>query len=74
VETELRFPVVCPLCARELLTEVSMGVVTRALSAGATIHLRASCHDIQWEATAVEVEQIREYLDAARVAAHERSQ
>jgi hypothetical protein len=69
-EPEIRFPVSCPLCARELLTQMPMTVIERALSAGAAIHLRAACHDVDWEATALEVEQIRQYLDAARVAEH----
>ena len=68
MELELRFPVNCPLCDQELLTRMPMAVIARALSVGATIHLRASCHDVQWEATASEVEQIRQYLDAVRTA------
>jgi hypothetical protein len=69
-EPEVRFPVSCPLCAQELLTQMPMTVIERALSAGAAIRLRAACHDVHWEATALEVEQIRQYLDAARVAEH----
>ena len=69
-EPEVRFPVNCPECARELLTQMPMAVIERALSVGAAIRLRASCHDVHWEATALEVEQIRQYLDAARVAEH----
>ena len=72
MEPELRFPVNCPLCAQELLTQMPMAVIARALSVGATIRLRASCHDVDWEANALEVEQIRQYLDAARVAEHAR--
>jgi hypothetical protein len=45
-----------------------MTVIERALSVGAAIHLSATCHDVHWEATALEVEQIRQYLDAARAA------
>ena len=69
-ESEVRFPVSCPLCAQELLTQMPMAVIARALSVGAAIHLRATCHDVHWEATALEVEQIRQYLDAARTAEH----
>jgi hypothetical protein len=47
-----------------------MTVIERALSVGAAIHLCATCHDVHWEATALEVEQIRQYLDAARTAEH----
>src|SRR6266404_2300249 len=56
-ESEVRFPVSCPLCAQELLTQMPMTVIERALSVGAAIHLRATCHDVHWEATALEVEQ-----------------
>ena len=72
MEPELRFPVNCPLCAQELLTQMPLAVIARALSVGTTIRLRASCHDVHWEANALEVEQIRQYLDAARVAEHAR--
>ncbi len=72
-EPEIRFPVSCPLCTRELLTRMPVAVIARALSIGATIRLRATCHDIDWEASASEVEQIRQYFDAARVAEHTHS-
>jgi hypothetical protein len=62
-ESEVRFPVSCPLCAQELLTHMPMTVIERALSVGAVIHLRATCHDVHWEASALEVEQIRQYFE-----------
>jgi hypothetical protein len=62
-ESEVRFPVSCPLCAQELLTQMPMTVIERALSVGAAIHLRATCHDVHWEASALEVEQIRQYFE-----------
>lgn len=64
----VRFPVNCPLCARELLTELSAAEVEEALTAGAAIRLRAACHDVCWDASELEVEQIREYLGASRLA------
>jgi hypothetical protein len=64
----VRFPVNCPLCARELLTELPAAVVAKALAGGSTIRLYASCHDVWWDATALETEQIREYFSAARLA------
>lgn len=73
MKPELRFPVKCPLCHREWLTHMPKTVIAQALSVGATIQLRASCHDMQWDATALEVEQIRQYLGAARVAEHRES-
>lgn len=67
-EPGLRFPVTCPLCARELLCEIPMAGVARALALGSAIRLHASCHDVWWDATAVEAVQVREYFSAARLA------
>ena len=66
-ESVLRFPVTCPLCARELLCELPIASVARALALGSTIRLYASCHDVWWDATAVEAVQVREYFSAARL-------
>jgi hypothetical protein len=71
-EPGLRFPVTCPLCARELLCELPIDGVARALALGSTIRLYASCHDVWWDATAVETVQVREYFNAARLAIHRR--
>jgi hypothetical protein len=60
----LRIPVHCPLCARELLTKLSVDTVSDALMAGSTIRLHANCHDVQWDANPLEVEQIRQYFRA----------
>jgi hypothetical protein len=65
-EHYIRFPVNCPLCARELLTELPAAVVAKALAIGSRIRLYASCHDVWWDATALETDQIREYFSAAR--------
>jgi hypothetical protein len=46
--------------------ELSVALVAEALVVGATIRLHASCHDISWDATESEVEQIREYLRVVR--------
>lgn len=64
-EPEIRFPVNCPLCARASPTEMPVGLIAEALIAGSTIRLHASCHDVYWDASESEVEQIREYLGAA---------
>lgn len=58
----IRFPVTCALCARELLMELPVALVAEALVMGLPIRLQASCHDISWDATQLELEQIREYL------------
>jgi len=63
-EPEVPVPVNCPLCARELLTKLPAAEVAEALMAGSAIRLRAPCHDIYWDASALELEQIREYFFA----------
>jgi hypothetical protein len=70
-EPGLRFPVTCPLCARELLCELPIAAVARALALGSAIRLHASCHDVWWDATAVETAQVREYFSAARLMIHQ---
>jgi hypothetical protein len=63
-EPAVRFPVNCPLCARSLLSELPVGVIAEALIVGSSIRLYASCHNVYWDATDLEIEQIREYLGA----------
>jgi hypothetical protein len=62
-----RFPVVCPECGQEEISELQIAGVAAALLKGDVIQLYASCHDIYWNARAVEVGQIREYLALAGV-------
>jgi hypothetical protein len=66
-EPGVRFPVTCPICARALLSELPVAVIAEALIMGSSIRLHASCHDVHWDATELEVEQIREYLGAGVV-------
>ena len=61
-EAPIRFPVTCPKCGTERLTEFDADVVTVALVRGSDICLVATCHDQIWDASELEVEQIREYL------------
>ena len=63
-EPLVRFPVFCPTCAAERLVTVPVAVIAAALVKGGTIRLHASCHDKWWDATAVELQQVREYLAA----------
>jgi hypothetical protein len=69
-EPGVRFPVTCPICARALLTELPVALIAEALIVGSPIRLHASCHDVHWNATELEVEQIREYLGAGAVTGH----
>jgi hypothetical protein len=62
IEPTVRFPVACPKCGRERLTELPVDVVADALRKGSDICLVATCHDVIWTATALELEQIHEYL------------
>jgi hypothetical protein len=66
-EPGVRFPVTCPICARALLTELPVALIAEALIMESSIRLHASCHDVYWDATELEVEQIREYLSAGVV-------
>lgn len=62
IEPTVRFPVVCPKCGREKLTELPINEVAYALKRGFDITLVATCHDVIWTATEQELEQIHEYL------------
>jgi hypothetical protein len=67
-EVKLRFPVNCPVCDQALLIAMPVGLVAEALIAGSPIRLHASCHDVYWDATQLEIEQIRQYLGAVVLA------
>ena len=62
VEPTVWFPVVCPKCGREKLTELPLDEVAYALNRGSEITLVATCHDVIWTATELELEQIHTYL------------
>jgi hypothetical protein len=66
IEPTIRIPVVCPKCGRERLTEISVNEVVYALSRGSDISLVATCHDVIWTATELELQQIHEYLVVLR--------
>jgi hypothetical protein len=65
-EPTVRFPVVCPKCGLERLTEIPIDVVADALQKGLDICLVTTCHDVIWIATELELEQIDEYLEAVQ--------
>jgi hypothetical protein len=71
-ERTVRFPVKCPTCGTERLTSFPISVVADALLRGADICLVATCHDVIWDASELELEQIREYLGATWLAAQPR--
>ena len=63
-EATVRFPVTCPKCGKERLTKFPLDVVADALLRGSDICLVATCPDVIWHATDVELDQIREYIGA----------
>jgi hypothetical protein len=65
-EPTVRFPVACPKCGREKLAEFPVDVVADALQRGSDICLVATCHDVIWTASELELEQIDEYLEAVQ--------
>jgi len=71
-EPTIRFPVTCPQCGTEKLTEFPAAEVADALQRRASICLVATCHDRIWDASEVELEQISEYLGATLTEVHRR--
>src|ERR1700693_5488213 len=63
IELTVRFPVACPKCGRERLAEYPVDVVADCLRRGSDICLVATCHDVIWTATELELEQIHQYLE-----------
>jgi hypothetical protein len=66
-DTQLRVPVVCPECAKELLTDLPAASIAQALATGAPIRLYSQCHDNVWQASCLEREQLQAYLEAANL-------
>jgi hypothetical protein len=63
----LRFPLVCPECGMELLTELSAAAVVQALVTGDSMRFYARCHHRVWQASVIERDQLRRYLRAANL-------
>jgi hypothetical protein len=61
-EPTLRFPVTCPACALESLSEMPIAVIANALLTGKGIRLHSKCHNHYWTATFVEREELRKSL------------
>ena len=61
-EPTLRIPVICPVCATELLAEFPIAELAEALIEEQPVHLRSPCHNRVWNADDSERQQIREYL------------
>jgi ribosomal protein L37AE/L43A len=70
-EPEVLVPVTCPRCGKESVKRLAVSVVAEALMAGTRLQLSSTCHAVEWQATRVELEQIREYLSAACIDWHD---
>jgi hypothetical protein len=66
-EALLRVPVACPKCGKEMLTEYAAVPLVQALINGDSIRLYASCHRRVWPARVIGREQLRQYLEAAKL-------
>jgi hypothetical protein len=69
-EPEVLVPVTCPRCGQESLMRLAVSVVAEALIAAKRLQLSTACHSVEWSATQVELEQIREYLIASCIDLH----
>ena len=58
----VRIPVVCPVCGREEVQSFEVAALAAALLQAAQIRLGSACHRAAWNASALEVEQMRQYL------------
>jgi hypothetical protein len=69
-EPILRFPVTCPDCALESLSEMPIALIANALLTGKGMRLHANCHDLYWTATFAEREQLRKSLALLKPETH----
>jgi hypothetical protein len=63
-EGRVSFPIRCPVCGGEVITQYRAADLVGALINGRPIHLYAACHDQSWVAGYIEVQQIRAHLGA----------
>jgi hypothetical protein len=63
-DPEVLMPVQCPECRQEWLEGFPVALVADALLSGNRLRITSRCHSKEWHATAVEMEQIRQYLGA----------
>jgi hypothetical protein len=61
-EPEILFPVQCPVCRQQSLTEFRISVIAEALQT-LEIRLYANCHLTSWDASAAELARLRKHLD-----------
>jgi len=68
----LRFPVTCPVCNNEVLSALRVAELNLALTSKRPIRLFASCHNRYWDASELETQQIRQYLEVVPQAGQRR--
>jgi hypothetical protein len=61
-DSYIRFPITCPRCGEESLTKFRTVIVTSALVEWRSMRLYAQCHEVFWDASDLELEQIRAYI------------
>jgi hypothetical protein len=63
LEPLVRFPVVCPRCMRETLFHIPLKPINEALVTRNDIYLStACCGGVDWVASGIETEQIKQYV------------
>jgi len=62
-ESEILIPVRCPICSQQPLTGFRVSVIAEALQT-LEIRLYSECHLTSWEASELELAQLREYMYA----------
>jgi hypothetical protein len=68
-ESLIRFPITCPRCGNESLTEFRAVVVTIAVVEWHSMRLYSRCHHVFWNASDIELDQIGAYLGASWIGA-----
>ncbi len=65
----VRFPITCPRCGNESLTIFRAVAVAVALFEWRSMRLYSPCHEMFWDASKLELEQIEAYLGTSWIGA-----
>ena len=68
-ESLIRFPITCPRCGNESLTEFRAVVVTIAVVGWHSMRLYSRCHHVFWNASDIVLDQIGAHLGASWIGA-----
>jgi hypothetical protein len=69
-EPSLLFSVICPDCALESKTKLSIAVIATGLLTDTALRLHSNCHDRYWDATFIEREKLRKSLATLDIGKH----